>query len=75
MSGSAINATVDGGLAYPSVLKNGTVEDAEIILYGTTTDKVSYLIQISGIGTLKGQVARIVSTCNTPGFNYLQRLT
>lgn len=57
----AINATVRAGLAYPVLYDNGTVEVPAIILYGTTHDMVPYLIQLSGIGKLPGQIARVVS--------------
>ena len=57
----AINATVQAGLAYPVLYGNGTVEVPAIILYGVTHDRVPYLIQLSGIGRLAGQIARVVS--------------
>lgn len=57
----AINATVQAGLAYPALYQNSTLEVPAIILYGTTYDKVPYLIQISGTGKLAGQETRVVS--------------
>ncbi|KAM0798526.1 hypothetical protein BDR22DRAFT_891320 [Usnea florida] len=54
-----LNATVESGLAYPTLIQNSTVEVPEIILYGTTDDKVPYLIQLSGIGKPTDQVARV----------------
>ena len=59
-----LNATVESGLAYPTLVQNSTVEIPEIILYGTTNDKVPYLIQLSGIGKPTDQVARVVSLTN-----------
>ena len=56
----AINATIQAGLAYPAFYENRTVEVPEIILYGTTLDKVPYLIQLSGVGKLTGQMTRLV---------------
>ena len=58
----ALNATVQAGLAYPAVYENSTVEVPAILLYETTHDKVPYLIQISGVGKLTAQVARVVSS-------------
>ena len=58
------NATVESGLAYPTLIQNSTVEVPEIILYGTTDDKVPYLIQLCGIGKPTDQVARVVSLAN-----------
>ena len=55
-----LNATVEAGLAYPSLIQNSSVEVPEIILYGTTYDKVPYLIQLSGIGKPTDQVATVV---------------
>ena len=57
----AINAAVQAGFAYPALFYNNTVEIPAIILYGTTYDEVSYLIQISGTGKPTGQRAKEVS--------------
>ena len=57
----AINATIKGGLAYPEILVNGTVDIPQIIIYGTTEDNSSFLIQEDGIGKLPHQNTRIVS--------------
>ena len=56
-----LNATVESGLAYPALIQNSTVEVPAIILYGTTHDKVPYLIQLAGIGKPTDQVATVVS--------------
>lgn len=61
MTGQALNATVDGGLAYPTVVKNGSIEIPQIYLYGKTSDNTSYFAEIVGIGSTKGQLARLVS--------------
>lgn len=62
VTGPTFSATVFGGLAYPSAAKNGSVEGAEIYIYGNTVNEVPvpYLAIISGIRNLKGQVARLV---------------
>ncbi|KAL6718573.1 hypothetical protein ACLMJK_004665 [Lecanora helva] len=59
VNGSLINATIAGGLAYPRLLSNGTIEDAEIIIYGQTVDNSSYFVTIAGIGIVMGQIARV----------------
>ena len=63
ISGSALNASVAGGVAYPILYENGTIEDAEIILYGSTLeDEVPYFAQLSGIGSSMSQNTRTVSS-------------
>lgn len=56
-----INATIEGGVAYPQVFGNGTVSAPQILLYGTTADNSSFLIQEAGVGSLAHQNTRIVS--------------
>lgn len=56
-----INATIEGGVAYPQVVGNGTVSVPQIILYGTTADNSSFLIQEAGVGGVAHQNTRIVS--------------
>lgn len=63
-SGPALNAIVSGGLAFPSVLQNGTVQDASITIYGTTRDNAPFLVQVTGIGVPRQQFARVVSIPN-----------
>ena len=58
-SGPFLNATVTGGLAYPTILENGTRQDPFITIYGTTADNSSFLAQVSGVGVSRKQFARI----------------
>ena len=69
------DATVEGGIAYPSVIDNGTVSVPEIIIYGTTADNASFLIKEAGVGSLRDQNTRIVSetACKVPGPRSLVR--
>lgn len=66
--GSALNATVKGGVAYPSIFDNGTLQDAFITTYGTTVDGAAFLVQVTGIGKPTEQFSSIVSrlffSCN-----------
>ncbi|CAF9931420.1 MAG: hypothetical protein HETSPECPRED_007864 [Heterodermia speciosa] len=55
-----INATIEGGVAYPQVVGNGTVSVPQIILYGTTADNSSFLIQEAGVGGVAHQNTRII---------------
>ncbi|KAL8829802.1 MAG: hypothetical protein Q9191_001805 [Dirinaria sp. TL-2023a] len=57
-----INATIEGGVAYPQVFENGTVSVPQIILYGTTSDNSSFLVQEAGVGSLAHQNTRIDKT-------------
>ena len=61
VSGSAINATVEGGIAYPVLYRNSTVELVDIVLYGNTIDEIPYLIQVTGRGLPTSQVTSLVS--------------
>ncbi|KAG7005207.1 hypothetical protein G7Y79_00021g050740 [Physcia stellaris] len=58
-SGPLLNATVTGGLAYPTILNNNTRQDPFIIIYGTTADNSSFLARISGVGLPDTQLARV----------------
>ncbi|KAL9596003.1 MAG: hypothetical protein Q9219_006087 [cf. Caloplaca sp. 3 TL-2023] len=58
-SGPILNATVAGGFAFPAALANGTVQDAEIEIYGTTGGNQSFLVRVEGVGTPGRQVARL----------------
>ncbi|KAI4158535.1 MAG: hypothetical protein L6R39_000513 [Caloplaca ligustica] len=57
-TGPAFNATVDGGIAYPSTFANGTVREPFITIWGTTTGNASFLVQLSGTGVPRRQFAR-----------------
>jgi hypothetical protein len=48
-------------MAYPYNTENGTVSAPQILLYGTTSDNSSFLIQEAGIGSRGHQNTRIVS--------------
>lgn len=61
-TGPAFNATVDGGIAYPSTFANGTVREPFITIWGTTTGNASFLVQLSGTGVPRRQFARAVSS-------------
>lgn len=64
---SAINVTVQAGLAYPAVYENSQVEVPAIKLYEKTHDKMPNLIRIAGMGKMEGQVARMVSPAYQSG--------
>jgi hypothetical protein len=61
VSGPAINATITGGIATPSIYNNGTVQVPVIEAWGVTSDGFGFVINQEGIGMPKGQVTRIVS--------------
>ena len=48
-TGPLLNATVSGGLAYPTILENGTRQDPFITIYGITASNSTFLAQISGM--------------------------
>ncbi|MDI1492965.1 MAG: hypothetical protein OHK93_004749 [Ramalina farinacea] len=59
ISGPYLNATVKGGLAYPTIVDNGAVQVPEIVIYGTTipnngtmaSDKgENYFAIVEGVG-------------------------
>ena len=49
-----------GGIAYPSLINNVTVQVPLITLYGMTSDGTSFLIQEAGVGSPNRQISRIV---------------
>ncbi|MCJ1380432.1 hypothetical protein MMC17_003535 [Xylographa soralifera] len=59
ITGPAINGTITSGLAYPPVYNNGTLQVAEILVYGTTTDGYPFFVQEAGIGSNAQQITRI----------------
>jgi hypothetical protein len=61
VSGPAVNGTIQGGLAHPSIYNNETLQVPVIDLYGVTTDGMSFYIHETGVGDPAAQVTRIVS--------------
>ncbi|CAO2657787.1 Nn.00g039130.m01.CDS01 [Neocucurbitaria sp. VM-36] len=59
VSGAAINATITGGIATPSVYENGTLQVPAIQAWGITSDGFGVVINELGVGVPKGQVTRI----------------
>lgn len=66
ITGPAVNATVTGGIAYPPVYNNGTLEVPQILVWGTTTDGYPFFVQEMGIGSITQQVTRLVSNDTSP---------
>lgn len=60
ISGCAVNGTIQSGFAYPSLYNNKTLDVPSIALYGTTSDNQTFYVSEMGVGTLSGQVTRIV---------------
>lgn len=65
-SGPVLNATIDGGLAFPTILANGTRQDAFITIYGTTSHNSSLLVQVTGTGNSSSQFADAVCSFVIP---------
>lgn len=61
ITGPAMNATIFGGAAFPTVYNNQTIEAPSLIMYGNTTDQVPFIARGEGIGLVTDQIARIVS--------------
>ena len=67
VTGSVLNATIQGGFAHPSDIKdegergNVTVQLPTIDIYGKTDDGEDLYLHEVGIGSPEGQVTRIVS--------------
>ena len=61
LTGPMINGTITGGLAYPTLYNNSTIEVAQILVYGVTSDGYPFLVQEAGIGSTSSQITRIVS--------------
>ena len=57
----AFNATIQAGLAYPILYDERSVEVPAIIVYGATSDREPFLIQLDGVGKVTGQATRVVS--------------
>ncbi|KAJ9603257.1 hypothetical protein H2200_012035 [Cladophialophora chaetospira] len=62
VTGPALNGTITAGFAFPSLLKNGTIQAPLIEMYGVTNDGAELYIRETGIGTPKGQITRIELT-------------
>jgi Protein of unknown function (DUF3237) len=63
--GPAVNGTIQGGFAHPSIY-NTTLQVPVIDLYGVTSDNSSFYIHETGTGTPAEQVTRIVRTLLPP---------
>jgi hypothetical protein len=63
LTGSALNGTVLGGFAYPSIYYNQTLDIPSIALYGRTSDNQTFYVSEMGTGTVGSQVTRIVRSC------------
>ncbi|KAK4939349.1 hypothetical protein LTR10_020336 [Elasticomyces elasticus] len=58
ITGPAVNGTIQGGFAHPSVY-NTTMQVPGIDLYGVTNDNSSFYIHEAGVGLTYEQVTRI----------------
>jgi hypothetical protein len=67
ISGPLINATILGGIAYPTILSNNmTVYQLPMVeVYGMTNDGVAFFVKESGIGAPTRQITRVVSVYKT----------
>ncbi|KAI9814192.1 MAG: hypothetical protein M1827_003358 [Pycnora praestabilis] len=66
ITGPVINGTILGGLAYPPVYNNDTLQVPQITVYGKTNDGFAFLVEESGIGTNSQQVTRLQITVGGP---------
>lgn len=66
-SGPLLNATIQGGIAFPTVVEKGTLQQPIIIIYGTTCDNSSVFVQAEGVGPRTGQLVRLVSPLSSCG--------
>jgi hypothetical protein len=60
ITGPGLNATITGGVAYPSFIYDQTFQIPEINAWGTTDDGEPFFVKESGIGLLSKQISRIV---------------
>ena len=60
-----MNGTITGGLAYPPVLYNQTLQLPNINIYGTTSDGYPFFATELGVGTPADQITRLVSSLPT----------
>ena len=61
ITGPTLNAVIQGGLAFPTLEENGTVQNVNIALYGVTTDGYSFYASGTGVGSSGNQFAEFVS--------------
>jgi hypothetical protein len=66
VTGPAINGTILGGFAHPSVYSDNTIQVPMIDIYGATEDGQSFYLHEEGIGKPTAQVTRIVSDSTKP---------
>ncbi|KAF9871987.1 hypothetical protein CkaCkLH20_10619 [Colletotrichum karsti] len=57
----ALNATIKGGVVYPYVYENGTIQHVEGRLWGTTHDGVDFFMEERGIGGAERRINRQAS--------------
>lgn len=61
--GPALNATISGGLAYPTATSNQSLQFPNVVIYGTANDNTTnFLVQETGVGTGNNQFTRLVSS-------------
>ena len=70
ITGPAVNGTITGGLAYPPVLYNQTLQVPNINIYGTTSDGYPFFATELGVGTPSEQITRLVSSLPTALSNF-----
>ncbi|KAG8527888.1 uncharacterized protein KY384_006804 [Bacidia gigantensis] len=66
ITGPALNATVTGGTAYPLFRNKMTVEEPEIIVFGTTDKNGTFFGTLAGVGSPVDQIVRIVIEIGGP---------
>ncbi|MCJ1235087.1 hypothetical protein MMC14_003051 [Varicellaria rhodocarpa] len=59
ITGPGLTGTVSGGLVYPVIYVNHTLNEPTLNLYGTTSDGTPFFLTQSGIGTNGDQLSRI----------------
>ncbi|MCJ1234210.1 hypothetical protein MMC14_002169 [Varicellaria rhodocarpa] len=59
ITGPAVNGTIEGGLAYPPVLYNQTLQVPQINIYGTTSDGYPFFASEMGVGSPSDQITRL----------------
>ncbi|KAI9739840.1 MAG: hypothetical protein M1818_004896 [Claussenomyces sp. TS43310] len=60
VTGSMINGTVISGVAHPSIYNGGAIWVPAIELYGITSDNQTFFVHDTGVGSIAGQIQRMV---------------
>lgn len=68
VTGPAVNATILGGIAHPSLYDNKTLQVPSIDFYGVTDDGTSFFGHDGGVGSNAAQINRVVSQVFLCGF-------